>query len=353
MKLREALHKYEEIQKRSKKEMAKLLQEYTKRIEHMILDILKLLQQLNEKEIPKEVDPRLARIVKMERETYVRALQNMLGKIQDIKDVEKILPEISRLHVAHGRHLLLIFEKDVYKINNLLKSLSNEYAKYVSEIEKLQPKEIMAEKLLKEVEDFKKHIHEEEQNLKDLVEMLSELNERKKKLEESSEFIALRENEKELKKEISREELNLRSKVSKLQKPIKRMRLPDNRAREFLKDSGYALEHPHEFLELLEEISDKLDKKYQNTVEWAKKNISTKTQKLKELKRQLTEVEIELSHFKAEEESLHKSIDELKQKINKKEEKIKALKEELQKIEKQLEESLSELEKIIGEKIDY
>jgi len=82
--------------------MANLLQEYTKRIEHMILDILKSLQQLNEKEIPKKVDPRLARIVKMERETYVRALQNMLRKIQDIKDVEKILPEISRLHIAHS-----------------------------------------------------------------------------------------------------------------------------------------------------------------------------------------------------------------------------------------------------------
>jgi len=353
LKLREALHKYEEIQKRSKKEMAKLSQEYTKRVEHMILDILKLLQELKEKEIPKKVDPRLARIVKMERETYVRALQNMVGKIKDIEDVEKILPEISRLHVAHGRHLLLTFEKDVYKINNLLKSLSNEYANYVSEIEKLQPKEIMAEKLLKEIQDFKKHINEEEQKLKDLVEMLSELNERKKKLEESSEFIALQENERKLKKEISREELNLRSKVSKLQKPIKRMRLPDNRAREFLKDSAYALEHPHEFLELLEEISDKLDKKYQNTIEWTRKNIPTKTQKLKELKRQLAGVEIELSRFKTEEESLHKSIEKLRQKINKKEEKIKSLKEELQKIEKQLEESLLELEEIIGEKIEY
>ncbi|KPU62536.1 hypothetical protein EP1X_08165 [Thermococcus sp. EP1] len=352
MKLKEALHKYETMKEKSEKEIIRIAEKHTKNAKAIISKILKYLEELNKKEIPKNVDPRLAKIVKMERETYIRALQNMLEKIQDIKDIEKILPEISRLHIAHGRHLLLIFEKDVYRINALLKDLSNEYTAYLSALKTLQFPEIETKRLLKEIEDLRKHIDEQELLLKQFIESLHNLEVEKEQLEKLPEFSILKENEEKLKREILSRELSARSKLSKLQKPIKRMRLPDKHANEFLKNSGYALEHPQAFLEVLEKVEGKLDKKYKKTSEWAKRNIVKEAQTIKELKEELTNVERKLAHFKSKEESIQRALEELKQKIKQREEKIKVLKEELQNLEKKLKESISELERIVGDKID-
>ena len=226
MRLREALREYERKKENIKKQRQRTKAKYTESSKEIILKIFKNLERLEKKEIPKNVDSQLARIVKVERERYITALRNMLQKIESIEDVEKILPEISKVHVAHGRHLLLVFEREIYEINALLKALSKEYSAYLEEINK-NIEDVKIKELLKELEDLRNHIKEEELSKEKLVIHLEELQKQIKELEDKPEFKALRESEEKLKREISQKEINIRSKISKLQKPIKRMRLPD------------------------------------------------------------------------------------------------------------------------------
>lgn len=351
MRLREALQEYEKKKENIKKQRQRTKAKYTKSSKEIILKIFKNLERLEKKEIPKNVDSQLARIVKVERERYITALRNMLQKIESIEDVEKILPEISKVHVAHGRHLLLVFEREIYEINALLKALSKEYSAYLEEINK-DIEDVKIKELLKELEDLRNHIKEEELSKEKLMIHLEELQKQIKELEDKPEFKALRESEEKLKREISRKEINIRSKISKLQKPIKRMRLPDRIAREFSKDSACAIHHPGEFLELLSRIENKLDKKYKRTAEWAKTSLAKESQELVSMKEELAKIEKELSSIVREEEAKKREIEELKRKIREKEEKIKSFKKKIEELEEELKKSISKLERILGERIE-
>ncbi|HHI00166.1 MAG TPA: hypothetical protein ENL40_01600 [Thermococcus litoralis] len=351
MRLREALQEYEKKKENIKKQRQRTKAKYTKSSKEIILKIFKNLERLEKKEIPKNVDSQLARIVKVERERYITALRNMLQKIESIEDVEKILPEISKVHVAHGRHLLLVFEREIYEINALLKALSKEYSAYLEEINK-NIEDVKIKELLKELEDLRNHIKEEELSKEKLMIHLEELQKQIKELEDKPEFKALRESEEKLKREISRKEINIRSKISKLQKPIKRMRLPDRIAREFSKDSACAIHHPGEFLELLSRIENKLDKKYKRTAEWAKTSLAKESQELVSMKEELAKIEKELSSIVREEEAKKREIEELKRKIREKEEKIKSFKKKIEELEEELKNSISKLERILGERIE-
>jgi len=351
LRLREALQEYEKKKENIKKQRQRTKAKYTKSSKEIILKIFKNLERLEKKEIPKNVDSQLARIVKVERERYITALRNMLQKIESIEDVEKILPEISKVHVAHGRHLLLVFEREIYEINALLKALSKEYSAYLEEINK-NIEDVKIKELLKELEDLRNHIKEEELSKEKLMIHLEELQKQIKELEDKPEFKALRESEEKLKREISRKEINIRSKISKLQKPIKRMRLPDRIAREFSKDSACAIHHPGEFLELLSRIENKLDKKYKRTAEWAKTSLAKESQELVSMKEELAKIEKELSSIVREEEAKKREIEELKRKIREKEEKIKSFKKKIEELEEELKNSISKLERILGERIE-
>lgn len=351
MRLREALQEYEKKKENIKKQRQRTKAKYTKSSKEIILKIFKNLERLEKKEIPKNVDSQLARIVKVERERYITALRNMLQKIESIEEVEKILPEISKVHVAHGRHLLLVFEREIYEINALLKALSKEYSAYLEEINK-DIEDVKIKELLKELEDLRNHIKEEELSKEKLMIHLEELQKQIKELEDKPEFKALRESEEKLKREISRKEINIRSKISKLQKPIKRMRLPDRIAREFSKDSACAIYHPGEFLELLSKIENKLDKKYKRTAEWAKTSLAKESQELVSMKEELAKIEKELSSIVREEEAKKREIEELKRKIREKEEKIKSFKKKIEELEEELKKSISKLERILGERIE-
>ncbi|WP_042697481.1 hypothetical protein [Thermococcus sp. PK] len=352
MKLREALREYEKIKEDVKKQRQKIAEKYTKTSKEIVSKILRTLENLEQKELPKKIDPQLARIVGVERERYTTALRNMVRKIESIEDIEKVLPEISKLHVAHGRHLLLVFEKEVYEINTLLKVLSDEYSSYIKEINKIGIEDVETEKLLKELEGLKNLIKEEERSKEELTEQLKKLQEQITELENKLEFKAFREAEEELKGEISQKEIAIRSKISKLQKPIKRMRMPDATARKFLEDSAYAIHHPEEFLKLLDRIEDKLDKKYKKTVEWARTSLLRESQELALMKEKLAKIEEELSAFVNEEDSKKREIMELKRKLKEKEEKLKLLKKQMQELEEELRKSISKLEHILGEKIE-
>jgi len=352
LKLKEALQEYEKKKEKIKKQRQRIKAKYTKSSKEIILKIFKNLERLEKKEIPKNVDSRLARIVEVEKERYITALRNMLQKIESIEDVEKILPEISRIHVAHGRHLLLIFEREIYEINSLLKDLSKEYSAYLEEVNKVGIEDVKTKELVKELEDLRKHIKEEELSKEELVVHLEELQKQIKELENKQEFKALRESQEKLKREISQKEINIRSKISKLQKPIKRMRLPDRIAREFSKDSAYAIHHSEEFLELLSRIENKLDKKYKRTAEWAKTSLAKESQELVTMKEELAKIEKELSSIVREEEAKKREIEELKKRIHEKEEKIKSFKKKIQELEEELKKSISKLERILGERIE-
>ncbi|USS40631.1 hypothetical protein NF865_10170 [Thermococcus aggregans] len=352
MKLREALQEYERKKEEIKKQRQRIRAKYTKTSGEIVLKIFKNLERLEKQEIPKNVDPRLARIVKAEKDRYITALRNMLQKIEGIEDVEKILPEISRFHVTHGRHLLLIFEKEIYEINALLKALSEEYSAYLKEVGKIGIEDVKTKELLKELEDLRDTLKEEELSRENLMKQLEELQKQIKGLEAKPEFKALRESQERLKREISGKEINIRSKISKLQKPIKRMRLPESVAREFLKDSAYAINHPEEFLELLGRIENELDKKYKKTAEWAKTNLIKESQELANMKEELAKVEKELSDIVEKEEAKKREVEELKRKIREKEEKIKAFKKKVEELEEELKRSISKLERILGEKVE-
>lgn len=352
MKLKEALREYEKIKEDTKKQRQKISEKYTKSSKGIVLKILKNLERLEQKELPKKIDPQLARIVEVEKERYITALRNMVQKIKSIEDVEKILPEISKFHVAHGRHLLLIFEKEVYEINTLLKALSKKYSEYLGEINKVGIEDVETEKLLKELEDLRNHVKEEELSKEKLMAQLKKLQEQIEELEKKPEFKVLKESEEKLKREISQKEINIRSKISKLQKPIKRMRMPDMTAKEFSKDSAYAIHHPEEFLKLLDKIKDNLDKKYKKTAEWAKTSLVKESQELAVMKEKLTKIEEELSNFIREEEAKKREIEELKKKIQEKEKKIRSFKKQIQELEEELRKSISKLEHILGEKIE-
>ncbi|ALV62839.1 Chromosome partition protein smc [Thermococcus sp. 2319x1] len=352
MKLKEALREYEKVREDVKKQRQKTAEKYTNSSKEIVSKILKNLKKLEQRELPKKVDPQLARIVEVEKERYVTALRNMVKKIESIEDVEKILPEISKFHVAHGRHLLLIFEREVYELNALLKSLSKEYSAYLEEVNKLGIENVKAKELLKELEDLKSHVKEEERSKENLMTQLKRLQEQIEELENKPELKALGELEEKLRREISQKEIKIRSQVSKLQKPIKRMRVPDTTAREFLKDSAYAIHHPEEFLKMLDRIENKLDKKYKKTVEWAKASLVVESQELNAMKEKLTKIEEKLSTFIGEEKAKKREIEELKKKIQEKEEKIRSFEGQIQELEEELRESISKLERILGEKIE-
>jgi len=352
LKLREALQEYERKKEEIEKQRQRIRTNYTKTSGEIVLKIFKNLEGLEKKGIPKNVDPRLARIVKAEKDRYITALRNMLQKIEGIEDVEKILPEISRFHVAHGRHLLLVFEKEIYEINALLKALSEEYSAYLKEVSKISIEDVKTKELLKELEYLKDTLKEEELSKEKLVRRLEELQKQIKELEDEPKFKALKESQERLRREISGKEINIRSKISKLQKPIKRMRLPESAAREFLKDSAYALNHPEEFLELLGRIEKELDKKYKRTAEWAKTNLIKESQELANMKEELAKVEKELSSIMEKEEARKREIEELKRKIHEKEEKIEAFKKKIEELEEELKRSISKLERILGEKVE-
>jgi chromosome segregation ATPase len=352
LKLKEALQEYEKRKEAIMKQREGISKKYTESSKEIVSKILRTLENLEQKELPKKIDPQLARIVGVERERYTTALRNMVRKIESIEDVKKILPEISKFHVAHGRHLLLVFEREIYEINALLKSLSKEYSAYLEEINKVGIENVKAKELLKELEDLKSHTKEEERSKENLMTQLKRLQEQIEELENKPEFKALKESEEKLRREISQKEIKIRSKVSKLQKPIKRMRMPDATAKEFLENSAYAIHHPEEFLKLLDKIKDNLDKKYRKTAEWAKTNLVKESQELAVMKERLTKIEEKLSTFIGEEEAKKREIEELKKKIQEKEEKIRSFKKQIHELEEELRKSISKLERILGEKIE-
>ncbi|NJE42800.1 hypothetical protein [Thermococcus sp. GR6] len=352
MKLEQALEEYEKRRKKAEKEAEKVRKKYNKRLEKKVKDILKKIDALERKEVPKNVDERIKRIVTAEKKSYVGALRKALESIETMDDLGKRLPDLAKLHVGHGKYLLLIFEKDVYAINRLLKELNEDYLNYYEELSKKDLIELEIGELIEGEDETKKNLSLAEKEKKDLQKKVEE---KKAELEEFYREHGLDELEKgikELSLRVKRGEMEVRSRASKLQKPIKRMRLHEEIASEFVKDSSVVLKRPEEFVSLLQKIYPRLEGKHKKTAQWLIENLLEKTEAIEDDRKKLVELEKKRDKIISDAETKKKEIWELERLIEEKEAEIKKLKRQLEHLEKELNKSLRKLEEILGEKIE-
>ncbi|NJE77168.1 hypothetical protein [Thermococcus sp. ES12] len=352
MRLERALDEYEKRKKKAEKEVEKVRKKYNKHLEKKIREILKRIDSLEKKEVPKNVDEKIKKIVTAEKKNYVTALRNALASIENMDDLGKRLPDLAKLHVGHGKYLLIIFEKEVYAINRLLKELNEDYVKYYNELTRKGLPELRLRELLKEEERTRGSIATAE---REKLELEKEL---KAKEEELNEFYrehgleGLEEDIKSLSSSLRSAEMEIRSKVSKLQKPIKRMRLHEPIADELVRDSSVALRKPEELISLLQRIYPRLEGKYRKTAQWLIENLKERAEALEREREKLSELERKRDRILEDGEARKKDIWEIKRLIEEKEAEIRKLKRQLEHLERELDESITKLGEILGEPIE-
>ncbi len=351
MRLEQALREYKKRKKEEERRIRKLKERYNKRVKKKIKEILKKIEKLEKKRLPKDVDGQVARLVENDRRNYVRALRHALESVGDIEDLGKRLPDLAKLHVGHGKYLLLVFEKDIYAINRLLKELSEDYAEYYAEALANGLSDVDPERLLEEEQQVQK-ILKETRKERDKLRKAAD-----KKRDELQEFYRdrgldkLEEEITSLSAEVRRIELEVRSKASKLHKPIKRMRL-GGFADKFLKDSGVAIENPDEFLTLMKRVLNDLDDKHRKVANWLIKNLPERVMTINERRRELEQLQEKKDRILEEGANKEKEIWEIERKVEEKEAEIKKLRHQLEHLEAQLNTTLSRIEEILGEKIE-
>jgi len=352
LKLEQALKEYEKKIEKLKKERAKIEKKYSKKLDKDKREILKRINTLERREIPRDVDDRIKKIVSAERKMYASTLRRMLEKVETMEDFGKLLPELSKLHVSHGKYLLILFEKDIYAINKILKRMSEEYKEYLEKISKTQMPEINLGDIDRERENISREI---ELLIKEKRQIEADIKRRENELEIFYREADLEGLEREIRKirgELKKKELELRSKISKLQKPIKRMRTGEEVASRIIENSYYGIEHPDEFLSFLMRIYPRLEGKYKKTAEWLLDNLKEKAGEIIEEKRRLSKIKEERDEILSDGRDLQEEIELLKRKLKEKEEEIVKLKERLEKLEAEYEESVRKLEEILGTEVE-
>ncbi|ASJ02774.1 DNA repair protein Rad50 [Thermococcus profundus] len=348
MKLEEAIRKYELLRKQREKELEELKDHYLKRVTEIIREILEALDELERKEPPKDVDPHLLSIALRERNAYVSALRRILGGINSLEELERRLGEISKLHVGHGRYLIALFKKDVYRVNRLLKELSEVYTEYTLKLREISLPDLKIVGIKREMDELRGRISQTERELKALVEYSKGLG--SEKTSEKGELEPLEEKENELQVRIRTLQTEIRSKASKLQKPLKRMRIPE--ASPFLEDTSYSLRYPEEFLELLKMVYPSLDGKSKKSADWLIKNLPSKIEEINTLKEQLETVRREIESAKSASRRSEELALEVRRKISELEEELKKLRSHYRSIEGELAGEIKVLERILGERVE-
>ncbi len=344
MELEKLLKLHEELKARHEEKLKKLTEEYSRRLDLLIHDILTSLDELSKKEPPGNVDPHLLKIALRERKAYVSTLRRILESVSSMDDLGRKLRELSKLHVGHGRYLLAIFEKDVYKINRLLKELGELYTEYSAEIAKLKLPEVDPNGTIEEIEKTKAEIRELEEELEKTKKRISELEMIPVNKDELERISSERES---LEVKARTLETEIRSKASKLQKPLKRMRLPE--AAQFLKDSSYAIENPEEFLELVKRIYPNLDGKSRKAADWILKNFSAKMKELEKVRAELSRINLREAELRSSSSEKLRELEELKRRTIELEDKLKKLHNRLKSLEGKLEKELEILKQLARE----
>ncbi|WP_297501222.1 hypothetical protein [Thermococcus sp.] len=349
--LEKALKEYRRRREEGEKKAERLKREYNRWLSRKKKELLKKISALEKKKPPKKVDERLLQRVEAERKAYVSALRRALESIEDIEDLGKRLSDLSKLHVSHGRHVMVLYEKEVYAVNALLKELSEGYSKYVEELSSLLLPEIELERVISELRDVSSRIGTLDSEINAIEE---ELEKKKKELDSrmgSPEIEEIKKTIESLRGEQRRIEIEVRSKVSKLGKPLRRMRL-GGLADEVARDSGVALERPGEFLSLLRSVYPKLDGKAKKAADWLLKNLSTEVERLGEISGEIETLKKRRKKLLEELKPLEEEIRELKRILRER----KALREKLERkrahLEGEIREEKKRLEDVIGVEVE-
>lgn len=347
-----ALEEYEKRKKKAEKDLEKLRSKYNKRLNKKVREILKRIDSLEKREVPKNVDENIKKIVMAEKKSYITSMRNVLGSIETVEDLGKRLPDLAKLHVGHGKYLLIIFEKEVYAINRLLKELNEDYLKYREEVARMDLGNLDIKELLLSRERAKRDLEKAE---KEKSHLRSQVNELQRELDKFYEAKGLKELDNEIQKlrsKIKSSEIEIRSKASRLQKPIKRMRLHEGMADELVRDSSIAIRKPSEVIAFLQRVYPRLDGKYRKTAQWLIENLEKKVATIAGDQEKLSKLEKKKEEILSDAEGRRKEIRELERLIEEKESEIRKLKRQLEHLEKELEESLAKLEEILGQRIE-
>lgn len=351
MKLEEAILEYERRRKESLKRIEKLRQKYNKWLNKKKKELLKALERLEKAKPPKNVDKRLLQIVEADRRNYTGSMKHVLEGILTVDDLGKRLPDIAKVHVDYGKRVMILFEKEIYAINSILKELSEGYAEFRAELERATPPDIDIAGKLEDLRRVRWELKEKRKALSELSERLENEREKLEVVISSEKFESVDRELREVSSRVRSIELELRSKVSKLQKPLKRMRL-GGIADEVAKSSGVALERPEEFLSLLVRVHPRLDGKARKSAEWLLKNFEEKVSELSNLRETLRELEKRREELLVEVKPLQDELDTTERELALLREEVKKLERKLSRIEAELRDELEKLENYLGKKIE-
>ncbi|NJE05850.1 hypothetical protein E3E36_06780 [Thermococcus sp. M36] len=352
MRLEQALEEYERKRKKAEKETEKIRKKYNSRLERRIREILKRIEALERSKLPKNIDENMAKIVSAERKNYVTALRNALGSIKDMEDLGKRLPDLAKLHVGHGKYLLIIFEKEVYAINRLLKELNEDYVRYYNELMEKGLKDLRIQELLREEKEIREALIKAEMERRELEKKITTKRQELEDFFTKEGLDTIEQEMKHLTSGLRSAEIEIRTKASKLQKPIKRMRLHEEVAHEFIRDTSTVLRKPEEFISLLQRVYPRLDGKYRKAAQWLIENLEEKAKEVEKERAKLKELEEKRDSILARAEARKKELWELERLIEEKEVELKRLRNKLEHLEKELSESIAKLEAILGKKIE-
>jgi len=346
-----AIGEYRRKREENLREIEKLKRAYWKSFLKKRKEVLKRLEKLEKKKLPKGMDEKLAKKVEADRAKYVSSLRRALEGIETMDDLGKRLPELAKLHVDHGRYLLIAFEKDLYGINRLLKELSEEYAEYSTRVSELQLPELNVEGTLAQIEETRRSLNE---GRAELGKLKRELEAKRNELAERRRELGMGEIDERIKELVSSKkgiEIEVRSKVSKVQKPIRRMRL-GGFADDVARDSGLAIEEPNEFLSLLIKVYPRLEGKAKKSAEWLLKNLEGKVGEIRELEREIERLESLRREKLRELESIEEEARTVERLILEVEENVRRLERKLEHLEKELEKEIEALEEVLGERVE-
>ncbi|WP_457742072.1 hypothetical protein [Thermococcus sp.] len=351
MKLKKAMEEYERRLEESRKRSEKIRKEFNKRIIKKKKEILKMLSSLEKKKLPKGVDENLKKRILTDREKYVSALRRILDGVETVDDLGKRLPELAKLHVDHGRYLLITFEKELYRINRTLKEMNEDYVEYVKELEKFNIPEIRVGELIEEIRKTSSELEREKERLERFKKCLKEKRMELEKKAQEEGMADLRREIEELEAMKRQIEIEVRSRVSKLQKPLRKMRM-GGLAEEVARDSGVALQRPEEFLKLVSSVEDSFDGKAKKSAEWILKNFEEKVKEIKRVNKEIEEKQRTLEEKRKPLKKLEESIREIEREILEVENSIKKLERKLSHLREDLEEELGLMKKVLGEEIE-
>jgi chromosome segregation ATPase len=349
--MEEALRKYRLKYEESKREASKVRNDYNKWLSKKKRELEKALRKLEKAKPPKKVDETLLKLVEADRRTYISAFKRALEGIGDVEALGKRLPELAKIHVDYGKHVMILFEKEVYAVNSILKELDEGYREYLQEIQKRSLPKLEVEEKLEEVKTVNEKLGSINSEIESLLKEILLKREEIEKERQKPEVKRIDEEIKELAARKRKLEMEVRSNVSKIQKPIKRLRM-GGLADRLARDSGVAIEKPREVVSLLKTLRPKFEGKPKKSAQWLVENLESSVEELKELERKIMELESQRERMLSRVKSLEEEIKTLERRVAELESERKKLEKLKARLEEEVREDVKILEAALGEKVE-